>query len=70
VCDAGRAVAGVPPNPPPADTEAASDQTPHRGQARKAAQKTLAKKRAEAQRRDPPDPSEVLERTMITKVPG
>ena len=32
-------------------------------------QKTLAKKRAEAQRRDPPDPSEVLERTMITKVP-
>ncbi|MBM4095081.1 MAG: transposase, partial [Planctomycetes bacterium] len=33
-------------------------------------QKTLAKKRAEAQRRDPLDPSEVLERTMITKVPG
>jgi hypothetical protein len=35
----------------------------------KTRQKTLAKKRAEAQRRDPPDPSKVLERTMITKVP-
>jgi hypothetical protein len=33
-----------------------------------ARQKTLAQKRAEAERRDPPDPSEVLERTMITKV--
>ena len=36
----------------------------------KTRQKTLAQKRAEAQRRDPPDPSEVLERTMITKVDG
>jgi hypothetical protein len=34
----------------------------------KARQKTLAKKRAEAERQNPPDPSEVLERTMITKV--
>jgi hypothetical protein len=32
-------------------------------------QKTLAKKRAAAQRLDPPDPSTVLERTLITKVP-
>jgi len=33
-------------------------------------QKTLAQKRAEAERKNPPDPSEVLERTLITKVPG
>jgi len=32
-------------------------------------QKTLAKKRAEAERRHPPDPAEVLERTMIAKIP-
>ena len=32
-------------------------------------QKTLAKKRAEAQRQEPPDPHEILERTLITKVP-
>ena len=35
----------------------------------KTRQKTLARKRAEAQRQNPPDPSEVLERTLITKVP-
>jgi hypothetical protein len=33
-------------------------------------QKTLAQKRAEAQSENPPDPREVLERTLITKVPG
>jgi hypothetical protein len=32
-------------------------------------QKTLAKNRAKAQRENPPDPHEVLERTLITKVP-
>ncbi|MFQ5463955.1 MAG: transposase [Phycisphaerae bacterium] len=32
-------------------------------------QKTLARKRAESERRDPPDPSEVLEQTLVTKVP-
>jgi hypothetical protein len=36
----------------------------------KARQKTLAEKRAKAQRENPPDESKVLERTMITKVPG
>lgn len=35
----------------------------------KTRQKTLAKKRAETQRRNPPDPSDVLQRTLITKVP-
>ena len=35
----------------------------------KARQKTLAKKRAQEQRQNPPDPSDVLERTLITKVP-
>jgi len=35
----------------------------------KTRQKTLAQKRAESERRDPPDPSEVLERTLVTKVP-
>jgi hypothetical protein len=33
-------------------------------------QQTLAKKRAKAQRQHPPDPSEVLERTLITKIPA
>lgn len=33
-------------------------------------QKTLAKKRAESERLNPPDPSKVLEQTLITKVPG
>lgn len=33
-------------------------------------QKTLAKKRADAPRQHPPDPSEVLERTWITKIPA
>ena len=32
-------------------------------------QKTLAKNRAKATRQNPPDPSEVLERTLITKIP-
>ena len=32
-------------------------------------QKTLAKKRAAAQRLEPPDPSKVVERTLLTKVP-
>jgi hypothetical protein len=32
-------------------------------------QKTLAAKQAQAQRQNPPDPSEVLERTLITKIP-
>ena len=32
-------------------------------------QKTLAKKRAAAERENPPDPSKVFERTLITKVP-
>jgi hypothetical protein len=35
----------------------------------KTRQKTLAKKHAEAQRKNPPAPSDVLERTLITKVP-
>jgi len=35
----------------------------------RARQKKLAQKRAEEQRCHPPDPSEVLERTLITKVP-
>jgi hypothetical protein len=35
----------------------------------RARQKKLAQKRAEEQRRNPPDPREVLERTLITKVP-
>lgn len=35
----------------------------------KTRQKTLAKKRAEALRDNPPAPSDVLERTLITKVP-
>ncbi len=35
-----------------------------------ARQKTLAKNREEAERRDPPDPSKVRLRTLITKVPG
>lgn len=35
----------------------------------KTRQKTLAKKRAETQRSHPPDPSKVVERTMITQVP-
>jgi hypothetical protein len=35
-----------------------------------ARQKTLAKKRARSEQLDPPDPSKVLERTLITKVPG
>jgi len=35
-----------------------------------ARQKTLAKKRMEAERRDPPDPSKVCLRTLITKIPG
>jgi len=35
-----------------------------------ARQKTLAKKRTEAERCDPPDPSKVRLRTLITKIPG
>jgi hypothetical protein len=35
----------------------------------KTRQKTLAKKRAQTQRSHPPDPSKVLQRTMITKLP-
>ncbi len=35
----------------------------------KTRQKTLAQRNAKAQRENPPDPSEVLERTLITKVP-
>jgi hypothetical protein len=33
-------------------------------------QKTLAEKRAQAQSENPPDPRKVLERTLITKIPG
>jgi len=35
----------------------------------KARQKTLAKRHAQEQRQNPPDPSDVLEKTLITKVP-
>jgi hypothetical protein len=35
----------------------------------RARQKTLTRKRAEEQRSNPPDPHDVLERTLITKVP-
>ena len=35
----------------------------------RARQKTLARKHAQEQRENPPDPHEVLERTLITKVP-
>jgi hypothetical protein len=35
-----------------------------------ARQKTLAEKRAKAQREQPPDPAKVLLKTMVTKIPG
>jgi hypothetical protein len=35
----------------------------------KTREKTLAKKRAEAEKSNPPDPAEVLERTMVAKIP-
>jgi hypothetical protein len=46
------------------------DQDPVIAKREKKRQKTLAKKRAAAERENPPDPSDVLERTLITKVPG
>jgi hypothetical protein len=42
---------------------------PRAAKREKKRQKTLAKKRAQAQGEHPPDPSEVLERTLIAKVP-
>jgi hypothetical protein len=51
-----------------APLEASRTKHPTAAKREKARQKTLAKKRAEAEHRDPPDPSEVLDRTMITKV--
>jgi hypothetical protein len=35
-----------------------------------ARQKTLAEKQAKAQREQPPDPAKVLQKTMVTKIPG
>jgi hypothetical protein len=51
-----------------APLEASRSQHPIATKREKTRQKTLAKKRAEAERCNPPDPAKVLERTMVTKV--
>jgi hypothetical protein len=44
-------------------------QHPTAAKREKARQKTLAKRHAQEQRQNPPDPRDVLERTLITKIP-
>jgi Transposase DDE domain len=53
----------VPPPPPPPKHPTAAKREQKR-------QQTLAKKRAQVQREQPLDPSDVLERTLITKIPA
>lgn len=56
-----------PPCRPP--LEAPRAKHPTAAKREKKRQKTLAKNRAQTQRENPPDPAEVLERTLITKIP-
>jgi hypothetical protein len=56
-----------PPCRPPLEAPCAKHPTAAKREKKR--QKTLAKNRAKAQRENPPDPAEVLERTLITKIP-